>query len=43
MSPFILLIFVLLIGTGIFGYMTYRTNAEKQAREQKRNQFRDRV
>jgi hypothetical protein len=43
MSPFILLLFVLVIASCVYGYMTYRTNAERQAREKKRNQYHDRV
>ena len=43
MSPFILLLVVLVIGACVYGYMTYRTNAERQAREKKRNQYHDRV
>jgi hypothetical protein len=43
MSPFILLLFVLVIAMCVYGYMTYRTKAERQAREKKRNQYHDRV
>jgi len=43
MSPFILLVFVLVIGACVYGYMTYRTNLERRAREKKRNQYHDRV
>ncbi|SRR6266516_2789568 len=43
MSPFILLVFVLVVGACVYGYMTYRANAQRQAREKKRNQYHDRV
>ncbi|HET7637778.1 MAG TPA: hypothetical protein VFK47_03465 [Ktedonobacteraceae bacterium] len=43
MSPFILLLFVLVIGMFVYGYKTYRINVERQAREKKRNQYHDRV
>jgi hypothetical protein len=43
MSPFILLVVVLVIGACVYGYMTFRTNAERRAREKKRNQYHDRV
>ncbi len=43
MSPFILLIIVLVIVACVYGYMTYRTNAQRQARAKKRNQYNDRV
>jgi hypothetical protein len=43
MSPFILLVFVLVIAACVYGYMTYRTNVERRAREKKRNQYHDRV
>jgi hypothetical protein len=37
------MLFVLVIGMCVYGYMTYRTNVERQAREKKRNQYHDRV
>jgi hypothetical protein len=43
MSPFILLLFVFVIASCLYGYKTYRTNVERQAREKKRNQYHDRV
>jgi preprotein translocase subunit YajC len=42
MQPFIFLILVLVIFACAFGYMIYR-DAEKRAREKKRNQYHDRV
>jgi hypothetical protein len=43
MPPFILLLLLLVIVAGAFGYMTYRNGAEKRAREKKRNQYHDRI
>lgn len=43
MQLFTFLIFALIIAVCVFGYMTYRSNAEKRAREKKRNQYNDRV
>ena len=43
MSPFILVFLVLVIFAGAYVYMMYRTNAERRAREKKRNQYHDRV
>ncbi len=43
MQSFIPLLIVLVIGIGVFGYMTYRSGAQKRAREKRRNQFHDRV
>jgi preprotein translocase subunit YajC len=42
MSPIILIVLVLVIFACAFGYMTYR-DAQRQAREKKRNQYHDRV
>jgi preprotein translocase subunit YajC len=42
MPPFILLILVLVIFASSFGFMMYR-DAERRAREKKRNQYHDRV
>ena len=42
MQPFIFLILVLVIFACAFGYMIYR-DAERRAREKKRNQYHDRV
>jgi len=39
----ILLLIVVLIGLGAFGYMTFQHEAEKRAREKRRNEFHDRV
>ncbi len=43
MQQFVLLFLVLVIVACVYGYMTYRTNAERRAREKKRNQYHDRV
>lgn len=43
MQPFILVLLVLVIVACAFSYMTYRTNAQKRAKEKKRNQYHDRV
>ncbi len=43
MSPFILLFLVLAIFVCAFGYMTYRHEAERRAREKRRNQYHDRI
>ena len=42
MSMFLLL-FLMLAIVAYVGYTTYRSNAEKRAREKKRNQYHDRV
>jgi hypothetical protein len=39
----IVLFLVLVIFLCAFGYMTFRHEAQKRAREKKRNQYRDRV
>jgi len=38
-----LLLFLMLALIAYVGYTTYRSNAEKRAREKKRNQYHDRV
>ena len=43
MQPIFLLLLAIIIVVCVFAYMTYRANAEKQAKEKKRNIFRDRV
>jgi hypothetical protein len=43
MSPFILLLLIVLIFAVAFGYMLYRDYARKRAIEKRRNQFHDRV
>jgi len=43
MSPFILFLGFIVIVVGVFCYMTYRTNAQRRAREKRRNQYNDRV
>jgi hypothetical protein len=42
MQMFILLFLVLMV-VAYVGYTTYRSNAERRAREKKRNQYHDRV
>jgi hypothetical protein len=45
-SPFIILLLIVVVVVGAFGYMayqTYRSGAERRAREKRRNQFNDRV
>jgi len=43
MSLFLLLLLLLVIFVGAFGYMTIRHEIEKRAWEKRRNQFHDRV
>src|SRR5947209_14988809 len=43
MQALIFLLLVLVIFACAFGYMTYRQNAERRAREKRRNQYHDRV
>jgi preprotein translocase subunit YajC len=43
MQSLIIPLLLLVIIVAIFGYMAYRSSAEKRARERRRNQFHDRV
>ena len=43
MSQLLFLLLVLVLCGCIWGYMTYRTNAERRAKEKRRNQYHDRV
>ncbi len=43
MPPFLLLLLILVIFVGAFGYMVYRNGAQKRAKIRRRNQFHDRV
>ncbi|HVB24566.1 MAG TPA: hypothetical protein VNG51_21700 [Ktedonobacteraceae bacterium] len=43
MSPLILVLLAIVIVVCVFGYPMYRNNADKRAREKKRNQFHDRI
>jgi preprotein translocase subunit YajC len=43
MQLFILALLILVLIGAAFGYMAYRSNAEKRAQEKRRNQFHDRV
>ncbi len=43
MLSLILLLLAIVVIACIFGYPMYRNNAEKKAREKKRNQFHDRI
>lgn len=43
MQPIVLLLLILVIFVSAFGYMVYRRNSEKRAREKIRKQFHDRV
>lgn len=43
MSPFLLLVIMLVVFACGFGYITYRNYAKKQAKEKRRKQFHDRV
>ncbi|HLZ57381.1 MAG TPA: hypothetical protein VKR06_10580 [Ktedonosporobacter sp.] len=43
LQPLLLLILVLVICGGVYGYLTYRSTAERRAREKKRSQYHDRV
>jgi hypothetical protein len=43
MSLYILLLLLLVIVVCAFGYMRYRTGAEKRAKEKRRNQYHDRI
>ena len=39
----LILLFLIIAIVAYVGYTTYRSNAEKRAREKKRNQYHDRV
>lgn len=43
MQTFLFLFIVVVIVLCYFGYMAYRQNAERRAREKRRNQYHDRV
>ena len=43
MQQLILLVLAVVIVACVIGYPAYRTNAQKKAREKKRNQFNDRI
>jgi hypothetical protein len=43
MPPFILILLLIVIFVGAFGYMTVRHEVEKRKWERRRNQFHDRV
>ncbi len=43
MQSFMLLLLIIVIFVGAFGFMMYRREAEKRAKEKKRNQYHDRV
>ncbi|WP_268963482.1 hypothetical protein [Reticulibacter mediterranei] len=43
MQSLIIPLLLLVIVVAIFGYMAYRSYAEKRVRERRRNQFHDRV
>lgn len=43
MSPLILVLLAIVIVVCVAGYPMYRNNADRRAREKKRNQFHDRI
>jgi hypothetical protein len=43
MQPLIISLLILVVVVAVFGYMAYRSHAEKRMRERRRNQFHDRV
>ncbi len=43
MPSYVILLLLLVFVVCAFGYMRYRTGAEKRAREKKRNQYNDRI
>jgi hypothetical protein len=43
MQPLIFLVLILVIFVSAFGYMVYRNNSQRRAREKIRSQYHDRV
>ncbi|HEY3991422.1 MAG TPA: hypothetical protein VGM01_00960 [Ktedonobacteraceae bacterium] len=43
MQVFMIVLLIIVLIVGAYGYSIYRTNAKQRAKERRRNQFNDRV